>query len=203
MTCECPICLDAIIGSNNKTITDCGHKFHTSCLMQNVSLNGFGCPYCRDKLFKPIDKEIVKEPLIPYNFHMEEMENYVLRGFRWLDQRNNNDNLEPEYPDYYPNVDENIDDWRGIMAPLEEVIKELKKSKINNNELIEYILEDYKFENLRENLKNKSFKKIYTKLRQIDTNYKNKLRLERNRNTDYYEDFVNEFQHTINESNNI
>ena len=44
---ECPICMDMIDVSKNCVTTECGHKFHTSCLMKNVSFNGFECPYCR------------------------------------------------------------------------------------------------------------------------------------------------------------
>ena len=44
---ECPICMDMIEVSKNCVTTECGHKFHTSCLMKNVSFNGFECPYCR------------------------------------------------------------------------------------------------------------------------------------------------------------
>jgi hypothetical protein len=43
---ECPICFDAI-GEKNNITTECGHKFHASCLMTNISRNGFGCPCCR------------------------------------------------------------------------------------------------------------------------------------------------------------
>ena len=31
----------------NCVTTECGHQYHTSCLMRNVAHNGFGCPYCR------------------------------------------------------------------------------------------------------------------------------------------------------------
>ena len=44
---ECPICMEMIDVSKNCVTTECGHKFHTSCLMKNVSFNGFECPYCR------------------------------------------------------------------------------------------------------------------------------------------------------------
>ena len=46
---ECPICMDNFEGSNsnNKVVTECGHAFHCSCLMTNISLNGFACPCCR------------------------------------------------------------------------------------------------------------------------------------------------------------
>ena len=47
---ECPICMDQIEGEKNKVTTECGHCFHTSCLMKNVVHNGFGCPYCRDAM---------------------------------------------------------------------------------------------------------------------------------------------------------
>jgi hypothetical protein len=43
---ECPICFDAI-GEKNNITTECGHKFHASCLMTNISRNGFDCPCCR------------------------------------------------------------------------------------------------------------------------------------------------------------
>lgn len=47
---DCPICMEEIDGVNNRVTTECGHAFHTKCLMTNASRNGFGCPYCRTKL---------------------------------------------------------------------------------------------------------------------------------------------------------
>ena len=44
---DCPICMDCIVSENNKVTTECGHCFHTNCLMANIAHNGFGCPYCR------------------------------------------------------------------------------------------------------------------------------------------------------------
>ena len=43
---DCPICLD-VIGDTNNIITECGHKFHASCIMINIVSNGFNCPCCR------------------------------------------------------------------------------------------------------------------------------------------------------------
>ena len=201
----CPICLDAFVGSTNQTITECGHHFHTKCLFKNISLSGYACPYCRNdmtpsKIISHTEKN--NDSIIPNNLltpAQRRMEKYILRGFRLLFQQNNNEELEPEYRDYYPNIVENND---TPMAKLEDVIKEFNKANITNNQLIEYILEDYTHDfNIHSN--NKSFKKIYTKLREIDANFIRNLRLQSNRNTDYYQDFVNEFQHAINESNNI
>ena len=47
---ECPICMMEIDGSNNRVTTECGHAFHTKCLLSNVAFNGFGCPYCRSEM---------------------------------------------------------------------------------------------------------------------------------------------------------
>lgn len=44
---ECPICMDAIDMAKNCSTTECGHCFHTSCLVRNVKMNGISCPCCR------------------------------------------------------------------------------------------------------------------------------------------------------------
>ena len=81
MNCECPICFDAIEGNKNKVITECGHCFHTNCLMTSVAHNGFGCPYCRTEMAKEVNEIDESE----YDDDEEEEELYdddVLRGFR-------------------------------------------------------------------------------------------------------------------------
>ena len=47
---DCPICLTEIDSVSNKVTTECGHSFHCSCLMHNVLVNGFRCPYCRSAM---------------------------------------------------------------------------------------------------------------------------------------------------------
>ena len=211
--CDCPICLDTIIGTTNKTTTECGHNFHTKCLMQNAAHNGFGCPYCRNilaelpKLYNDSDSDSDSDDSFIDEY--EKNENYILTGLRWFCQRINNEELEVE--------EENVEvtqNQHDLMAPLEDVNIKFKSSGITYDQLLEYILEDYKNENHRHNLNNNnSYKKVYTELREIDANFRQNLRLSRererereresNRNTDYYEDFINEYQIPIRESNNI
>ena len=87
---ECPICMDPIETTRNCTTTECGHCFHTKCLMTSVAHNGFGCPYCRTRMADEVadedseyddDDEIDSEPY----------DDDVLRGFRLF---NNNINGE-------------------------------------------------------------------------------------------------------------
>jgi len=49
-TNECPICYECISQEKNTTTTDCGHCFHTTCLLKNCSINGFDCPICRNNM---------------------------------------------------------------------------------------------------------------------------------------------------------
>ncbi len=47
---DCPVCLNAVTYLVNCATTNCGHKFHTSCLLKCVSHLGFSCPYCRNNM---------------------------------------------------------------------------------------------------------------------------------------------------------
>ena len=47
---ECPICYDCVSNNINTTTTECGHCFHTSCLLKSCSINGFNCPMCRSNM---------------------------------------------------------------------------------------------------------------------------------------------------------
>ena len=54
---ECPICYDEITNQSNKTITECGHCFHSSCLIKHAILTNTGCPMCRQQLADIVESE--------------------------------------------------------------------------------------------------------------------------------------------------
>jgi hypothetical protein len=54
---ECPICMDPIDGNKNSVVTECGHKFHCSCLMKNSCHNGFDCPMCRSAMVEDMEED--------------------------------------------------------------------------------------------------------------------------------------------------
>jgi len=56
-TIDCPICMDPIDGNKNSVVTECGHKFHCSCLMKNSCHNGFDCPMCRSAMVEEMEEE--------------------------------------------------------------------------------------------------------------------------------------------------
>jgi hypothetical protein len=90
--------MDNILETTNKVITECGHCFHTSCLMTNISHNGFGCPYCRTVMAEESCSEEDSEDAYEEGFYQEE-EDYSLRGMRWLFQRVNEEPIEEDEQD--------------------------------------------------------------------------------------------------------
>ena len=44
---ECSICYEKIEENNDCTITKCGHKFHSTCIIKHITIGGTFCPYCR------------------------------------------------------------------------------------------------------------------------------------------------------------
>ena len=52
---ECPICYDCMTDINITT-TQCGHKFHSSCIFNNLKY-GIDCPLCRTELVKGIEED--------------------------------------------------------------------------------------------------------------------------------------------------
>ena len=59
---ECPICMEAISEDEDVLITKCRHKFHASCIFQNVKTNGYKCPNCRGPfLSTPTNTMTVRE----------------------------------------------------------------------------------------------------------------------------------------------
>ncbi len=53
---ECSICYDGI-GAINCLVTECGHKFHTSCLFKSFNTGMDGCPLCRQELVEAVDED--------------------------------------------------------------------------------------------------------------------------------------------------
>jgi hypothetical protein len=153
MTHECPICLNDIETNNNCVTTECGHKFHCSCLFQNAAHNGFGCPYCRTSLAEEVldeeeddDNEEDDEDwneIYDNNEHDEEpFQEVPLETFRMFHQRLNGEEVEEGteigeeliYPEDY---DERVGD--GI-PNAEYVSRQLLERGITHKDLVKSLL---------------------------------------------------------------
>jgi hypothetical protein len=99
LSIECPICMDTIDMEKNSIVTDCGHTFHCSCLMQNAAHNGFGCPYCRSTMATV--PQIIDDDDSYYNEtesqeEVEEVSDEALTSFRMFTQRLDGEEVEEE-----------------------------------------------------------------------------------------------------------
>jgi hypothetical protein len=102
---ECPICMDTIEGLCNRVVTECGHAFHCSCLMQNTAHNGFGCPYCRTKMADEPEEEDEDDDDDDYSIEEETVfESDALISFRMFHQRINGEEVEEEEAEEWDTV---------------------------------------------------------------------------------------------------
>ena len=81
---ECSCCLNKINTNNNYTITNCGHKFHSTCIFAALKQKN-SCPLCRKTLYINIC-DFEDDDTLDY-------ENIVFRPIPERIIRNNNENL--------------------------------------------------------------------------------------------------------------
>ena len=125
---ECPICFDDIEVTKNCVITECGHKFHASCLLRSVAHSNFACPCCRFELAeKPEESDDGYDDEDDYE---EEISDSVLQSVRWLFQRAEGEEIDE-------NEEEEVDEE-------EEAVVEVPVSYIADN----LIAMNYNFEDL-------------------------------------------------------
>jgi hypothetical protein len=133
MSIECPICFDVFVKGEVNTInTDCGHSFHSSCLLTNISKNGFNCPCCRGVMVQEDDEGESGDDESSYedsddsdyddseydsDYDDECEENYLFQGFRWLFQRAQGLELENEDDDNEVNDESYIQNFLNQNTP--------------------------------------------------------------------------------------
>jgi hypothetical protein len=170
---ECPICIEQIEGEKNKVTTECGHCFHTSCLMKNVAHNGFGCPYCRDAMAEEPADDNSDEEYDEFSVDEEDEEpeytDNVLRGARWLFQRAEGEEVDDE-EDTVLDEEEERDDVEP-RAPVDYIVEKLVERGVSMAELVKAILirdhEEYQFHDEFD----RADDELFGKLRIIISNY--------------------------------
>jgi len=181
MSCECPICMDPIEGDKNKVTTECGHCFHTNCLMTSVAHNGFGCPYCRTEM-----AEEVNEEESDYGDDDEEEEELydddVLRGFRLFmaniedEEQDEDDVIQEQYEQQLVEVAEErereheLDNAANMPTP-EYIAQKLTEQGVSMLDMVKIMLIGHdEFENKREEF-DRMDSEMFGKLRILISNY--------------------------------
>lgn len=154
--CECPICMEDVFSGKNCVVTECGHSFHTSCLMTNVAHNGFGCPYCRTEMAAEqeddSDDEAEDEDWVagmPRAYVAGRREDYALRGMRWLfqqvdgqdgDQDGEEDEEQDDNPDEVLEADEDEDADNTPKPSLRYLTQKLTQHGVTMEMLVKTLL---------------------------------------------------------------
>jgi hypothetical protein len=142
---ECPICMDCIESTTKNCVTtECGHCFHTNCLMKSVAHNGFGCPYCRTVMAEQPQEDDDNSFWSDEDNEDEGVfDDYALRGFRFFF---NNLNGQPHDEDDIADeneADESINDnqeQNNNNIPSTEIIaQKLREQGVTFEQLVKMI----------------------------------------------------------------
>ena len=181
---ECPICYEEI-GLKNNITTECGHQFHASCIMKNVTLNGFGCPCCRTAMAEEVDdSEDENDDESEYeddtstlldDDDREPFSDDALRGLRLLTNL-----LEGEEQDQYDVVaehqyverDQNDEDIVTELAPppVQDIVRILREQGVTYEQLVESLISDHE-EYLHDNIVQVTADQFWGQFRRIISNY--------------------------------
>ena len=174
---ECPICMECILDTKNKVTTECGHCFHTNCLMTSVAHNGFGCPYCRTAMAEAVDDDDDDDEDDWGSVDSdEEDDDRALRGFRFMfnglagEPNDPEDNLEEDEDDEEEAAADEDEDDEDKPSP-EYITQKLVEQGVSMSQLVKVMLsahEEYSNEESFDRLDDE----IYGKLRIIISNYR-------------------------------
>lgn len=167
---DCPICMDCIESTTKNCVTtECGHCFHTNCLMQSVAHNGFGCPYCRTAMAEePEEEEESVWSDIEDDDEEEMFDEDALRGFRFFwnnlngEEHDGDDNAEEQAIEEPAPTNQNQTDPN--VPTTDFVAQKLKEQGVTFEQLVkiicEYDHEEYENDEAAERLGSELFGKI-------------------------------------------
>ncbi len=173
MNLECCICMDDICQDSNRVTTECGHTFHTSCLMKSVAHNGFGCPYCRSKMAEEVDDD--DDSYYQSDFEEELFDDDALTSFRMFMQRINGEEVEeePEEETEEETEEQEEEETEPAIPSASFIAKKLINQGITMEDLVKCLLlnhEEYDSEAYDEEL-NRADSVMFGKFRVIISNY--------------------------------
>jgi len=144
------------INEKNKTITECGHAFHSTCLMKNVAHNGFNCPYCRTSMAEvpDVDSDSEDDSFESVNSEddnsvIEVSSDYVMRGMRFIFQRAEGEAYTEEDEENERSDEEILLEPKFVHSTA-SIMGTLVSKGITMEYLLECILSDYRIYNNNE-----------------------------------------------------
>jgi len=171
---ECPICMDDIDVTKNCVTTECGHCFHSSCLMRNVAHNGFGCPYCRTTMAEEPEPEEDNSEWSEISDEEEMFDDFALRGFRFFmnnvqgDEHDHEDELEEQEDMEDTAEEEQAVDAKPTVA---FIAQKLVEQGITMEHLLKVLLRDHEEYDAEDEEFQRVDDDVFGKIRIIVSNY--------------------------------
>jgi len=170
---ECPICMDEIVLAKNCVTTECGHCFHTNCLMTSVAHNGFACPYCRSAMAEAVNDDDDDDDEDEDSLYDFEDNEDALRGLRLF--FNNINGEEPEEADVAAEdvmnayEQERVEQQRAVPS-IAFVTQKLIEQGVTMEQLVRSLLLDHEeYEN--DDSLERTDDELFGKARMIISNY--------------------------------
>jgi hypothetical protein len=170
---SCPICMDDIDINKNCIVTECGHKFHCSCLMKNAATNGFSCPMCRTVMAEQLedsDDEYTSE----YDEDEEEEEMFdddALTSFRMLHQQIEGEEVEEEEEEEDANAVDDVEEEEDAAVPVmptaEIIAAKLAARGFTLEDAVKVLLLGHDEYNEFEEVHNRREQQLYGEIRRI------------------------------------
>jgi hypothetical protein len=130
---DCPICFDDIDVNKNSVVTECGHKFHASCLLRSIAHGNFDCPCCRFELAeKPEESD---DGYDEEDDDEDEIEDEIMQSMRWMFPRAEGEELEEEFEEEEEEVTPNV--------PLSYIMENLTTMDYNFEDMVRILLNDF------------------------------------------------------------
>ena len=180
--------MDDIVNNTNCVTTECGHKFHSSCLMRSVAHTGFGCPCCRNVMAETPDDEDDEDD-DDYEEDLDDddaadiEEQDMLRGFRFfcdnLDGRDHSEEDMQDEDEYEEEIQEEVvAEVAEVAAEVDSpvpsadyIAQKLTERGITMATLVKTILSDAHPEYSNKSSYNRSSDSVFGQFRIIITNY--------------------------------
>ena len=140
---ECCICFDELNAKINNCVTQCGHVFCFQCIAKSLSQNNT-CPCCRAILAEKPEEEgesVWSEDDSENEDESDQFTDYALQGSRWLFQREEGEEIDPEEEALYNELDD-ISAREGLGMTMKRKRKIIKsKPQLSDEEVQKALLE--------------------------------------------------------------
>lgn len=170
---ECPICYEEIDLEKNCITTECGHRFHCKCLLQNAATNGFACPMCRSTMATEPELSDDEDEYEEYSDSEDDEEDYddnALTSFRMFHQQLAGEDVEEELEEIP--LEEDLEPSVEVKPNAAYIAAKLVSQGLTMEDMVKCLLVEHEEYEPDIETNDSCSNRMFGKFRQIISNYK-------------------------------